>query len=317
MSEKDVIMVTGGRGLVGQAIADFAKENAKDNEEWVFVSSKDADLSDAAATKALFDKVKPTHVIHLAAMVGGLFRNMKYNVEFFRVNTQINDNVLACAKEAGVKKCVSCLSTCIFPDKTSYPIDETMIHNGPPHASNEGYSTAKRNLDVLNRLYKAEYGCNFTSVVPTNIYGPHDNFNLQDGHVIPGLIHKCYMAKRDNTDFVVWGSGKPLRQFIFSRDLAELFVWTLRNYDDASPLILSVDESAEVSIGHVAQLIAEAMKFEGKVVFDTSKADGQFKKTASNAKLRNLLPDYKFTSIEDGVKEATEWFVANFDSARK
>jgi hypothetical protein len=177
---KDRILVTGGRGLVGMAIKELVEAEANADEEWIFVSSKDADLADAASTRALFDRHQPTHVIHLAAMVGGLFRNLKYNVEFFRVNTQINDNVLACAKALGVRKCVSCLSTCIFPDKTSYPIDETMIHNGPPHPSNEGYATAKRNLDVLNRLYNAEYGCKFTSVVPTNVYGPHDNYNLDD-----------------------------------------------------------------------------------------------------------------------------------------
>mmetsp|Transcript_15713 Transcript_15713/g.26998 ORF Transcript_15713/g.26998 Transcript_15713/m.26998 type:complete len:315 (-) Transcript_15713:31-975(-) len=311
------ILVTGGRGLVGQAIADFVNDNKKEGENWVFVSSKDGDLSKLEETKAIFEKHKPTHVIHLAAMVGGLFRNMKYNVEFFRVNSAINDNVLSCAKEFKVKKCVSCLSTCIFPNKTTYPIDETMIHNGPPHSSNEGYSYAKRMIDVLNRLYNAEYECNFTSVVPTNIYGPHDNFNLEDGHVIPGLIHKCYVAKRDNKDFVVWGSGKPLRQFIFSRDLAELFVWVLRNYESPEPLILSVDEAAEVAIGDVAKAIAKAMKFEGNVVFDTSKADGQFKKTASNAKLRKLYPDYKFTSMEDGIQASVDWFVANYEAARK
>jgi len=293
-------------------------QNAVAGEKWVFVTSKDADLSKYEQTKALFEKHRPTHVIHLAAMVGGLFRNMKYNVEFFRVNSTINDNVLACAKEFNVKKCVSCLSTCIFPDKTTYPIDESMIHNGPPHHSNEGYAMAKRNIDTLNRLYHAEYKCNFTSVIPTNIYGPHDNFNLEDGHVIPGLIHKCYIAKTNGTDFVVWGSGKPLRQFIYSADLAALFVWTLRNYHSPEPIILSVDEAAEVSIEHVARLVASAMGLPpAQLKFDTSKADGQFKKTASNAKLQRLCPNFKFTPIEEGVQKSVDWFVANYATARK
>ena len=129
-----------------------------------------------------------------------------------------------------VKRLVSCLSTCIFPDKTTYPIDETMVHNGPPHSSNEGYAYAKRMIDVMNRCYASEYGCCFTSIIPTNIYGPHDNFSIEDGHVIPGLIHKCYLAKRDGTPFTIWGSGAPLRQFICSSDLAALTVWVLRNY---------------------------------------------------------------------------------------
>ena len=130
-----------------------------------------------------------------------------------------------------VAKLVSCLSTCIFPDKTTYPIDETMLHTGPPHSSNAGYAYAKRMIDVLNRCYNEEYGCQFTSVIPTNIYGPHDNFNLEDSHVIPGLIHKACIAKDAGADFVVWGSGTPLRQFIYSNDLAKLMIWTLRSYD--------------------------------------------------------------------------------------
>ena len=168
-------------------------------------------------------------MIHLAARVGGLFANMKYKVEFWRENVAINDNVLHWSKEYGVKKCVSCLSTCIFPDKTSYPIDETMIHNGPPHHSNEGYAYAKRMIDVVNRCYKDQHGCNFTSVVPTNIFGPHDNFSIEDGHVLPGLMHKCLKAKQQvasggTGDFTIWGSGTPLRQFIYSHDLGALMV---------------------------------------------------------------------------------------------
>lgn len=120
---------------------------------------------------------------------------MKYKVEFWRDNVSINDTVLSLSKEYGVEKVISCLSTCIFPEETSYPIDETMIHNGPPHASNEGYAYAKRMLDVLNRCYSEEYGCRFTSVIPTNIYGKYDNFHLDDAHVIPALIHKIYRAK--------------------------------------------------------------------------------------------------------------------------
>ena len=216
-----------------------------------------------------------------------------------------------------VEKLVSFLSTCIFPDKTSYPIDETMLHDGPPHPSNEGYAYAKRLIDTMNRAYAEEYGCNFTSIIPTNIYGPHDNFSIQNGHVIPGLIHKCYLAKKNNTPFTIWGSGSPLRQFIYSRDLAELTVWVLREYHNPDAITLSVDESAEVSIRDVALAVAKAMEFEGEVLFDTNKADGQFKKTAANNKLRMHLPDYKFTTMEDGVKKAVDWFVEHYEVARK
>nr|XP_058899345.1 GDP-L-fucose synthase isoform X2 [Kogia breviceps] len=148
------ILVTGGSGLVGRAIQKVVADGSRlPGEDWVFVSSKDADLTDAAQTRALFEKVRPTHVIHLAAMVGGLFRNIKYNLDFWRKNIHINDNVLHSAFEVGARKVVSCLSTCIFPDKTSYPIDETMIHDGPPHSSNFGYSYAKRMIDVQNRTW--------------------------------------------------------------------------------------------------------------------------------------------------------------------
>lgn len=229
----------------------------------------------------------------------------------------MNDNIFEACREFGVTKLVSCLSTCIFPDKTSYPIDETMVHNGAPHASNEGYAYAKRMIDVLNRCYYDEYGLKYTSVIPTNIYGPHDNFNIQDGHVIPGLIHKCLLAQKNGTDFTIWGSGTPLRQFIYSLDLAELIVWTMRKYDSIDPIILSVGEEEEVSIKDVALAVAEAMEFKGNVVFDTSKADGQYKKTANNAKLRAHLPDYQFTPMKVGIKRAVDWFLANYETARK
>jgi len=320
-----IILVTGGTGLVGRAIQSVIEQEQQEkkthNETWIFLGSKDGDLRDATQVKALFEKHKPTHVLHLAATVGGLFKNMKMPVEFWHDNVSMDDNIMKCAHQFKVEKMVSCLSTCVFPDKTEYPIDETMIHNGPPHFSNEAYAYAKRMIDVLNRAYHKEYGCQFTSVIPTNIYGANDNYNLEDAHVIPGLIHKCYIAKKEKKPFVAFGSGKPLRQFIYSTDLAKLFVWVLREYHDIDPIILSVPADMEVSIADVVKHIAKAMDFTGEIKWDTSKADGQFKKTASNAKLAKLLaktyPDFKFTSMEQGIRESVKWFVENFDKARK
>lgn len=140
------------------------------------------------------------------------------------------------------------------------------LHDGPPHHSNQGYAFAKRMIDTLNRCYKDQYGCNFTSVVPCNVYGKHDNFNVVKGHVIPGLVHKCYLAKQNNEDFVIWGSGAPLRQFIYNEDLGELIVWIMRNYNSVEPVILSVGAEEECSIKDVAMGVAEAMKFQGRVV---------------------------------------------------
>jgi len=318
MGDKKVIMVTGGSGLVGHGIkAAIDKEGARGDEEWVFVSSKDADLSNREQTEAMFEKYKPTHVIHLAALVGGLFRNLKYNLDFFRVNSQINDVVLSTAHKFGCQKVVSCLSTCIFPNKTTYPIDETMVHDGPPHDSNFGYSFAKRMIDVMNKGYHMQHGCKFTSVIPTNVFGPHDNFNLEDGHVLPGLIRKVYESKENKTPFVIWGTGSPRRQFIYSLDLGRLFIWVLRNYDDVSPIILSVGEEDEISIKEAADLVVEATEFKGEVVQDTTKSDGQFKKTASNGKLMKLNPDFKFTPIRQAIKETCDWYSANEATARK
>lgn len=312
-----VIMVTGSSGLVGKAIQKVAEEDPRPDEKFVFVSSKDADLISRAETEALFEKHHPTHVIHLAAMVGGLFRNLRYNLDFWRNNCLINDNVLHTSHLHDVEKVVSCLSTCIFPDKTTYPIDETMIHNGPPHDSNFGYSYAKRMIDIQNRGYFVQHKRRYTSVIPTNVFGPHDNFNLEDGHVVPGLINKVYTAKKNGTPFTIWGTGAPLRQFIYSIDLARLFLWVLREYDEVDPIILSVGEEDEVSIKEAAESIIRAFNFTGEVVYDTSKSDGQFKKTASNAKLRKFLPDFKFTPLDVAIKETVDWFVENYDTARK
>jgi GDP-L-fucose synthase len=149
-----VVLVTGGSGLVGRALSRLVGDKCDDTCAWHFASSADADLRDMSQTRALFERVRPTHVVHLAAFVGGLFRNIKYKVEFFRFNVLMDDNVMECCREFGVQKLVSCLSTCIFPDKTRYPIDESMIHDGPPHWSNEGYAYAKRMIDVMNRCYK-------------------------------------------------------------------------------------------------------------------------------------------------------------------
>uniref|UniRef100_A0A6Q2YQV4 GDP-L-fucose synthase n=1 Tax=Esox lucius TaxID=8010 RepID=A0A6Q2YQV4_ESOLU len=297
------VLVTGGSGLVGRAIEHVVKEEggARQGEEWIFLSSKDANLLDMAETKAVFQKHRPTHVIHLAAMVGGLFKNMRANLDFWRNNVYINDNVLQAAHEVDAVRVVSCLSTCIFPDNTTYPIDETMIHNGPPHESNFGYSYAKRMIDVHNRAYHQQYGRCYTAVIPTNVFGPHDNFNIEDGHVLPGLIHKAYIAQKEGSPLVVWGSGTPRRQFIYSLDLARLFLWVLREYHEVDPIILSVGEDEEVSIKEAAEVVVESLGFKGQVTYDTTKADGQFKKTASNAKLMRYLPNFTFTPFKQGT----------------
>lgn len=321
MDEQNVVLVTGGSGLVGQAIKSLVEEKQKagkhNNENWIFCGSKDGDLRIKSQTDALFEKYKPTYVIHLAAMVGGLFHNMAHNLDFLRDNLSINENVLYASYKHNVKKVISCLSTCIFPDKTTYPIDETMVHNGPPHSSNYGYSYAKRMIDILNRAYNEQHGCMFTSVIPCNVFGPHDNFSLESSHVVPALIRRMdkAIAIGDKT-FTVSGSGKPLRQFIYSMDLAKLFLWVLYNYSSVEPIILSVDEKDEMTISQLAEAIKQAHGYSGLLVYDTSKPDGQYKKTASNNKLRSLNPHFEFTPFNEAINDTVKWFKSNKDNAR-
>lgn len=321
------VLVTGGSGLVGSALRGVCGAELK--YHFVFASSRDCDLTDYDATLQYFRMVAPHAVIHLAAAVGGLFKNMRCKVDMFETNVRINMNVLRACHELGVSKVVSCLSTCIFPnDKTkTEQIDESMLHAGPPHASNDAYAYAKRMLEVQSRCYREQHGRNYVCVIPPNIYGPHDNFHLDDAHVIPALIHKCFMAKEQGMPLVVAGSGAPLRQFIYSRDLALLLIWTLEHYDadtesgaGAGTLILSVDPDDEISIAQVVQHIADTIGLDNDIVYDRSRPDGQFKKTADNSKFKRLYGDeapFAFTPIRRGILETVQWFVANYQNARK
>ncbi len=305
------ILITGSSGLVGSA---FQKISPGYNYNFIFSTSSDADLTNYAETKRLFEIVKPHYVIHLAACVGGLYKNMNFKVDMLEKNLQINLNVLKCAYEVKVDKCVCILSTCIFPDKTTYPIDETMLHDGPPHSSNDAYAYAKRIMEVHCRAYNEQYNTNFSCIIPTNIYGPHDNYSLEDGHVIPSLIHKCYLAKEQQIQFEVRGSGAPLRQFIFSEDLAKIIMDCLELLNREN-LIVSTTE--EYSIKDVAFHIAREFEYEEHIVFKKQYADGQFKKTASNEKLKNKIQDLKFIDIQEGIHRSVDFFKDNFSLCRK
>jgi len=296
-------LVTGGTGLVGSAIIADVKVG------------RNYDLTNPEICDSMFNEHKPTHVIHCAAKVGGLGGNMNYKGEYFHDNIMINTNVIESARKAGVTNLVSFLSTCVFPDNIEYPLTEKKIHLGEPHFSNYPYAYAKRMVDIQIRAYREQYGVKYTSVIPCNIYGPNDNFSLEHGHVIPMLMHKLYLAQQRNEDFVVWGSGKPLREFIFSKDVAKLAEWALHNYDESEPIIFST--SNEISIMDLVDLLVTEFEFKGKVIFDNSKPDGQFRKPSDNSKLKSYLPNFEFTSIEEGIKETVYWFQENYDRARK
>lgn len=297
------LLVTGGNGLVGSSL--YCDKRV----------GSEFDLRDSNICDTLFRVNKPLNVIHCAARVGGLGGNMNYKGEFFYDNIMINTNVIESCRKYGVNKLVCFLSTCIFPDDVTYPLTEDKIHMGEPHTSNYPYAYAKRMADIQIKAYREQYNLNYVSVIPTNIYGPNDNFSIDNGHVIPSIIHKCYLAKKNGTPLKVWGSGKPLREFIFSNDVAKLTEWVLHNYDDSEPLILST--SQEVSIKHVVDLIVKHMEFKGEIIWDDSKPDGQLRKPSDNSKLLSLLPDFEFTSLDNGLRETVKWFVNNYESCRK
>ena len=321
----ETILVTGGTGLVGSAIKIISDNyKHKTHLRFIFLSSKDCDLTCYDKTFQTFNLYKPDYVIHLAANVGGLFKNMNYKVEMFEKNMEINMNVLKCCHLFNVKKCISCLSTCIFPDKTKYPINEGMLHNGPPHESNDAYAYSKRMIQVLSDAYNKQYNtnrdCVFCCIIPTNIYGPYDNYHLEDSHVVPALIHKAYLAKQNNKPLQVRGSGTPLRQFIYSEDLAKLILWYLLEIDSDESIILSTSEDKEISIGDVATIIAK--EFDIELEFETKYSDGQYKKTADNTKLLELYKktnntDIIFTPIELGLNKSIKWFIENYNICRK
>jgi GDP-L-fucose synthase len=298
-------LLTGANGLVGSSLPTQLNLSSKN----------DLDLRDRNRVFDYFSEHKPDAVIHTAAKVGGLGANMNFMSDFYSDNILINTNVLDAAQRNGVEQVVSFLSTCIFPDDMQYPLTEDMLHEGPPHASNFGYAYAKRMLEVQSKAISVQHGLGYSCVIPTNIYGPNDNFSLESGHVIPSLIHKCYLAEKYGTDFVVWGSGKPLREFIFSYDVGELVEMLMDRYRTSYTVILSPSE--EVSIGHVAHIIAEAMGFKGKIVYDTTKSDGQFRKPTCNKKLQSLIPDYEFTPLEEGIQFTVDWFKENYQTCRK
>ena len=312
------LLVTGGTGLVGKAIKSVF-ENDSVGDVYFASSTKDGDLSIWENCEKLFRKTKPKYVIHLAANVGGLYKNMTRNVEMFESNLQINYNVVKCCHLFEVLKSIHCLSTCVFPDQhVEYPLTESQLHNGPPHQSNEGYAYAKRMLELHTRLYNQTYESpRMICIAPVNIYGPHDNFHLENSHVIPALIHKAYIAAKTGTKFVVRGSGKPLRQFLYSEDLARIlltliFDWNPRSLDDDTFFIVA-DSGTDVSIESIARVVAKQFRLNNdNIHFDTTFADGQFRKLASNAKLLSIFTNITFTGIEEGLSKTIEWFKQNY-----
>lgn len=297
-------LITGGSGLIGSQFRDGIK-----------VSSKDYDLLKETDVIKMYQDHQPEVVIHTAAKVGGLGANMNYLGDFFYQNVKMNNEVVHYAKEYGVKKFIGFTSTCVFPHEIEYPLQEDKMHDGPPHPSNYAYAHAKRMLDTQIQAYNDQFGTQYFTVIPTNIYGPKDNFNLENSHVIPGLIHKVYLAMKSNQNVEVWGTGKPLREFLFSRDVAEICDILVDKYTDTKPIILS--PSYETSIEEAVTTICDIFGFKNKIIFDSSKPDGQFRKPSDNSHLMSIIGDYKFTPFREGLEETIEWFLQTYPNIRQ
>jgi GDP-L-fucose synthase len=297
-------LITGGTGLIGSAFKDGVK-----------IGSNDYNLIDSKQVEQMFIDHKPNVVVHTAAMVGGVGANMTYPADFFYNNIMMNTNVIEQSRLANVDKLVCFLSTCVFPDRVVYPLDESKIHQGEPHFSNAPYAYAKRMADVQIQAYNKQYGTKYFSVIPCNVYGPKDNYHIENGHVIPTLIHKCYLAKQNNTVFEVWGDGTPLREFIYSEDVANIIDLLIEKYDGTDPVIISNPE--EYTIKQVVDLIVEYVGFTGEVKWLTDKPNGQYRKPSSNDRLKSIIGDYNFTTLEIGLKKAVEFFILNYPNVRK
>jgi GDP-L-fucose synthase len=310
MYKNKKILVTGSNGLLGSAL------RKKLGEGHVYHTREDADLTKYDETfNFIKDKIKNDGVdtiIHCAAKVGGIKANMDNNQEFFEVNYKINNNVLKIASEFKIDNFINVLSTCIFPsDNIEFPLTPSQIDLGEPHYTNYGYSYAKRLSGYETKIFRNILKKNWFSVIPTNLYGPNDNFNLETSHLIAGMIHRAYLAKKNNEKFVVWGDGKQLRQFVHSEDLAELIIWSLDNWNSDEHCMLINEE--EISVLDITNLIMKKFDFSNKdVIFDLSKPKGQHRKPAISH-----VNHYKFKSIEDGINETIDWFIKNYKTMKK
>ena len=283
--------------------------------ELIRVGSADYDLTNLSESRKMFSDHKPDAVIHTAAKVGGIKANMDNLGEFYYNNILINTNVLESARNFQVQKLISLLSTCIYPDQVKYPLTEEQIHEGPPHISNYAYAYAKRMLDVQSRAYRKQYGCNYVTAVCNNLFGENDNYDLNNSHVIPAIMHKMYLASKSGINVELWGTGSSLREFTYSRDLANILLFLIENYNGEFPI--NVGNTSESSIKEIALKIKKFMKFEGNIVWNSSFPSGQQKKSSCNSKLLKLGWDKnQYTPLDTALKKSCEWFKDNYPNMR-
>jgi GDP-L-fucose synthase len=315
------ILVTGSNGLVGNSLktilGTFGDSNTfiLGNYRWHFLnnSGQKWDLRDPLHVDTIFKNYNPHIVIHLASKVAGLYGNINFNYTMLSDNLKININILDACKKYNVNKLINMLSTCVFPDSAVYPLTSNQVLNGDSHESNKGYSYSKRILYIGGQML---YHTTVVNIIPTNLFGNNDNYNLENSHVIPGLIHRCYLAKRDNTDLVIRGSGSALRQFVYSDDLAKIIISSI-DLDKSHTFIVAPPIESEITIISLVNKITKAMDFTGNIVFDNTYADGQISKTSSSDELISTFPDFQFSDFDTSLKSVIDHFCKNYNSLRK
>ena len=290
------VIVTGGSGFLGRRLKLF-KPN------WIYLSSKDLDLTNYQETETFLKEEKPDAVIHLAARVGGIKDNADNPAEFFSKNARINTNVVDACFATSVPRLLASLSTCAFPNIVDqYPFVEENLLDGPPASTNLAYGYTKRLLWVHIKSMRDQYGVNYSCFSPSNLYGPEDHFDLESSHFVAAAIRKLHEAK-DSVEF--WGTGKPKRQQLFVDDLCRAIPLLLENHTGVEPVIVAPDEN--LSIASMVGTIKSIIRPEASISY-TGNLDGQYRKDGSNELFRGLLPGFEFTSFEEGIKKTYEWY---------
>jgi GDP-L-fucose synthase len=300
------ILVAGATGLAGSAIV---RELTRIGKSVVGISSKDVDLLDRNATFNYLDKLKPNIVIDAAAKVGGISANNSYPVEFLSENIRIQTNLIDAAHSAKVEKFVFLASSCVYPKNCPQPIKEEYVLTGALESTNSAYAIAKLAGIELIKAYRKEFGHRWISVMPTNLYGPNDNFDLESSHVFPALIRKFIEAKKSNANKVdLWGTGKPRREFLHVNDLAKAIIVCLDNYD--SDQQINIGTGIDLTVAELAEKIAKSTGFSGSINWDVAKEDGTPQKVLDIEKITNL--GWKPTiNLEQGIKLTVEWYLEN------
>lgn len=308
MNKNSKIYVAGSHGLVGSAIVRNLK--AKGYTNILEKNHRELDLMDQLAVRSFFEAEKPAYVVLAAAKVGGIGANKAYPADFIYENMEIQNNVIKAAHDFKVTKLLFLGSSCIYPKMCPQPIKEEYLLSGYLEPTNEGYAIAKISGLKMCQFFKREYGDNFISCMPTNLYGPNDNYDLNNSHVMPALIRKFHEAVVNNEPSVeVWGSGKPLREFLYVDDMADACVFLLENYDGEEHV--NVGTGKELTIGQLAEMVKKVVGFKGELKFNTEKPDGTMRKLLDVSKLEATGWKYK-VELEDGVKMAYKWFQENY-----